>query len=309
MNPNNFRRSHHAFTLVELLVVIAIIGVLVGLLLPAVQAAREAARRMQCSNNLKQIGLALHNYHDSRKTFPPGYISNLDTAGNETGPGWGWTSMTLPHLEQAPLFERINFSLAIENPVNSLVRVQSIPTLLCPSDPAPHLWMTKRRSLSTGAELGDVCEVASANYVGVFGTSEPGVGGDGIFFRNVATKFRDILDGTSATLMVGERSFRLGEATWTGAVIGSVIVPDGNDGVGTGPPEAASSLILGHTGDGNGPGDNRSHVNQFYSVHSGGGSHFLFCDGHVAFLNRSMDYQVYQALTTRAGGESTGSEF
>jgi prepilin-type N-terminal cleavage/methylation domain-containing protein/prepilin-type processing-associated H-X9-DG protein len=309
MNPSKLGRGQRAFTLVELLVVIAIIGVLVGLLLPAVQAARETARRMQCSNNLKQVGLALHNYHDSRNAFPPGYISDVDSTGSEIGPGWGWASMVLPQLEQAPLFERINFAFPIENPINSSVRVQSIPTLLCPSDPAPSLWMTTRRSLSTGVALGEICEVASANYVGVFGTSEPGVGGDGIFFRNVATKFRDILDGTSTTLMVGERSFRLGEATWTGAVTDAVTIPDGSDGVGTGPPEASSGLVLGHTGDGNGPGDNRSHVNQFYSLHSGGGSQFLFCDGHVVFLNRSIDYQVYQALTTRAGGEPTDSDF
>lgn len=309
MNPSKLGRSQRAFTLVELLVVIAIIGVLVGLLLPAVQAAREAARRMQCSNNLKQVGLALHNYHDSRNAFPPGYISKVASTGSEIGPGWGWASMILPQMEQAALFERINFSVNIEHSMNSFVRTQSVPTLLCPSDPTTSTWMTRNRDLSTGSVLSDICEVASTNYVGVFGTSEPGVDGDGIFFRNVATSFRDILDGTSTTLMVGERSFRLGEATWTGAVTGAVIVADGGDGVGTGPPEPAASLVLSHTGDGNGPGVSKAHVNQFYSLHSGGGGQFVFCDGHVAFLNSSIDYQVYQALTTRAGGEAVSSDF
>lgn len=298
-----------AFTLLELLIVIAIIGILIGLLLPAVQAARESARRMQCSNNLKQVGLALHSYHDSRKAFSPGYISEIDSAGNEIGPGWGWASMMLNRLEQAALFEQINFSLPIEHDINRFVRVQSVSTLLCPSDPAPDTWIARRRELSSGALLGDLCQVASANYVGVFGTTEPGVGGDGIFFRNEPVRFRDIIDGTSTTLMVGERSFRLGEATWTGAVTGAVIVADGSDGVGTGPPEPAASLVLAHTGDGNGPGLSRAHVNQFYSLHSGGGAQFVFCDGHVAFLNRSIDYQVYQALTTRAGGEAVSADF
>src|SRR5881227_3378700 len=106
----------HGFTLIELLVVIAIIAVLIALLLPAVQAAREAARRSQCVNNLKQMGLALHNYHDTVGVFPPGYVSSqapgskpiLD--GNDTGPGWAWGSMILPQLEQDPLFHAINFS-------------------------------------------------------------------------------------------------------------------------------------------------------------------------------------------------------
>lgn len=303
----NRRRS--AFTLIELLVVIAIISILIGLLMPAVQGAREAARRIQCSNNLKQIGLALHNYHDTHNAFPPGYISNVDASGTETGPGWGWPGLILPQMEQAPLFNRIDISFPIQHDINSFARSQSIPTLLCPSDSAPQIWLTQRRDLSSGNLLSDICEVASSNYVGVFGTTEPGVDGDGIFSRNMAVRFRDIVDGTSTTLLVGERSFRLGEATWTGAVAGAVIVADGSDGVGTGPPEPAAGLVLGHTGDGNGPGAPRAHVNQFHSLHHGGGAQFAFCDGHVAFLSSSIDYGVYQALTTRAGGEPVSSEF
>lgn len=290
------------FTLIELLVVIAIIAVLIALLLPAVQQAREAARRTQCRNHLKQLGLALHNYHDNLRTFPPGYVSLFDVAGNDTGNGWGWCSYLLPQLDQAPLYNQINFNAGIEQAANNTVRVQTLPTLLCPSDTAPNRWQTARRNLSTGALLSNICEVASANYVGMFGTFEPGVGGDGVFFRNSQIGLRDLTDGSSSTLLVGERSFRLGEATWTGAVTGAVIVPDGSDGVGTGPPESAASLILGHSGDGYSPGDRRSHVNQFYSQHSGG-VHFLFGDGHVGFLSNSLDYRVYQTLTTRAGGE------
>ena len=308
MTKTSHAIQRRGFTLIELLVVIAIIAVLIALLLPAVQQAREAARRTQCRNNLKQLGLALHNYHDNLRTFPPGYVSLFDVAGNDTGAGWGWCSHLLPQLDQGPLYNQINFNVGIEQVANDAVRVQTVPTLLCPSDTAPNRWQTAMRDLSTGAFLSNICEVASANYVGMFGTFEPGVGGDDVFFRNSKIGLRDLTDGSSSTLLVGERSFRLGEATWTGAVTGAVIVPDGSDGVGTGPPESAASIILGHSGDGYSPGNPRSHVNQFYSLHTGG-VHFLFGDGHVSFLSSSLDYRVYQALTTRAGGEPVSTDF
>jgi prepilin-type processing-associated H-X9-DG protein len=245
---------------------------------------------------------------DMRIAFPPGYVSLFDAVGNDTGPGWGWASLLLPQLDQGPLYNRISFNVGIEQPANSAVRLQKLPTMVCPSDTAPDRWQTASCDLSTGAFQGNICEVASANYVGMFGTFEPGVGGDGVLFRDSSIGLRDLTDGSSSTLMVGERSFHLGAATWTGAVTGAVIVPDGSDGVGTGPPESAASLILGHSGDGFSPGDRRSHVNQFHSQHSGG-VHFVFGDGHVRFLSNSLDYRVYQALTTRTGGESVSDGF
>ncbi|MGO9919341.1 MAG: DUF1559 domain-containing protein, partial [Isosphaeraceae bacterium] len=125
---------YRAFTLIELLVVIAIIAVLIALLLPAVQSAREAARRIQCCNNLKQIGIALHNYHDAIGAFPPGYLSLMDpvTFDND-GPGWGWASFSLNQMEQLPVYNSINFELRIEFPANQTARLTVLGSFLCPS--------------------------------------------------------------------------------------------------------------------------------------------------------------------------------
>ena len=294
------------FTLIELLTCVSIIGLLIALLLPAVQAAREAARRAQCVNNLKQIGLALQNYHGSVGAFPPGYVSNFDLNGTDTGPGWGWAAMILPQMEQANLFNAINFSLPIEVPANGTVRLVGIQTFLCPSDSVKPTWTATKRDLA-GNPVATICDVTPSNYVGVFGTTEPGVDGDGVFSRNGRIGIRDITDGTSQTLIVGERSHHLGEATWVGAVTGaSMFPPPGSPA----PPvvDNASGMVLGHTGDGYGPGATFSYVNEFFSRHSGG-VNFLFVDGHVQFLKTTLSYKTYNALTTRAGGEVVGGDF
>src|ERR1700722_7689929 len=126
-------RRRLGFTLIELLVVIAIIAVLIALLLPAVHAAREAARRAQCSNNLKQIGLGMHNYHSSLSTFPPAYITIVtsDATIAETGPGWGWGTMILGDLEQRPLYNATNFSLQVTDPGSMTVRTANLSVFLC----------------------------------------------------------------------------------------------------------------------------------------------------------------------------------
>src|SRR5437899_9409676 len=184
------------FTLIELLVVIAIIAVLIVLLLPAVQKVREAAQRAKCKNNLKQIGLAFHNYHSANERFPSGFISKaLEEDGPGLGPGWGWGALLLPYLEQDSLFRQIDFAKDISDPTNARARITSVSIFLCPSDdpPAP----TFTASDESGAAI---CAVAFANYVGVGGTLEvtgyPDTA-NGVVFRNRRIRVSDISDGAS----------------------------------------------------------------------------------------------------------------
>jgi prepilin-type N-terminal cleavage/methylation domain-containing protein/prepilin-type processing-associated H-X9-DG protein len=299
--------GNRGFTLIELLVVIAIIGLLVALLLPAVQAAREAARRTQCVNNLKQIGVALHNYESPYRTLQPGYVSNFDASGNDTGPGWGWSALLLPQMEQKPLFDAANLSLPIEDPTNQTSRLIRISVYLCPSDDQAPSWVAMKRD-ANGNPIQTICQVASANYVGMFGTSDPGVDGDGIFFRDSSIGISAVIDGTAQTIAAGERGHNLGEATWVGSVTGAALYPVDNDGVGYPRVESGPGMVLGHAGGNLGPGDPSAEVNQFYSRHPGG-VNFLFADGHVSFLKTTLNAKTFRALATRAGGEVISGDF
>jgi prepilin-type N-terminal cleavage/methylation domain-containing protein/prepilin-type processing-associated H-X9-DG protein len=289
----SFRRT--GFTLIELLVVIAVIAVLIGLLLPAVQKVREAASRTKCNNNLKQIGLACHNYHDAARHFPAGYVSGVAADQSDTGPGWGWATHILPHIEKEPLFTAIKLDQPIEAPANLNQRTTMIPLYLCPSDVTTGNWTA--RPYSTGGNPGtDICDVASTNYVGVFGPGEPGVDGEGVFFRNSRVSTKNITDGTSTTLLAGERSTRMGPATWTGSVTGAKLYEPNN-----GPQiKAAAGMVLGRAR--HSPNTSGGEVNEFSSRHSSG-ANFVFADGHVAIITSDIDPAVYRALATRAGGE------
>ena len=286
--------KRRGFTLIELLVVIAIIAILIALLVPAVQKVREAAARMSCTNNLKQIGLGLHNYHDANRCFPSGYVSNFDGNGNDTGPGWGWAAYILPYMEQNNLYAAIHFDQAIESSLNASVRVTPLKSYLCPSDDAPPTFAAQAFD-AAGNPVATICQVASANYVGVFGVSEPGVSGEGLFFRDSNVGLKDITDGTSQTLMVGERAHNLAPSTWAGAVTHAEVFLYNS-----------SNMVLGHTGESNGVAPAES--NNFSSRHNGG-VNFLFADGHVHFLTTSVSQTVYTALSTRAGGEPVGGDF
>jgi prepilin-type N-terminal cleavage/methylation domain-containing protein len=300
-------RVARGFTLIELLVVIALVAMLIALLLPAVQAAREAARRTHCANNLKQIGLALHNYHGVHNVFPPGYTTGLgqgSPGAPETGPGWGWAAQLLGQLDQGPIFNALNFNLPITDGGSATARQAVLATFLCPSsigsgpfNPSIQFTITMDQVWHVTASV----PLAAGQYVASAGPStDNGIPapGDGVFFRNSRIGLRDITDGSSQTLLVGERSREVADATWVGVMPGIVVCPS----LGWAIPDCApaSAAVLGTTGPKVGP--LRVGAANFSSLHPGG-SHFLLGDGSVRFLKTSIDTRVRAALATRAGGE------
>ncbi|MCR9198958.1 MAG: DUF1559 domain-containing protein [Planctomycetaceae bacterium] len=311
------------FTLIELLVVIAIIAILIALLLPAVQQARAAARRTQCRNNLRQLGIALHNYHDIYSTFPPGYtargMSSADPISAETGPGYAWSFALLPQIEQGNLFEQVDTNLDAADVVNrAFVQNTVLTSFLCPSDSAPDTFEVTDTN-------GVTYRLPRSNYPGILGyasaTMNPGRA-SGIFFRNSRIRFRDITDGTSNTICVGERQARHqfnqvaqpvdAFTTWYAAIPG-VIRNAGMQGMMTGMTEGPASMILGHVGQPammgmmqmhNTP-NQTNHIVHFSSQHTGG-VQFLLADGSVHFLSQNIDFDTFRRLGERADGEVVG---
>jgi prepilin-type N-terminal cleavage/methylation domain-containing protein/prepilin-type processing-associated H-X9-DG protein len=321
--------NRRGFTLIELLVVIAIIAVLIALLLPAVQAAREAARRAQCVNNLKQMGLALHNYHDAVGAFPMSYIAfqPFTNGSSDTSPGWAWSTMILSQLEQVNLFNATNFWLAVESPANSTVARASLNVYLCPSDPMPGGPYTVTNA--TGAALALVSPTSYAACVGndltdsTTGLNNDGIG-NGVMCRNSKIRIADITDGTSQTILVGERAWSINSGTWVGVVTNGVIRRGpANPCPTTGAPfYLAATLVQAHCNVLNTIQDPDGGLDDYSSRHPGG-ANTLFGDGSVKFLKsvlgnngtRSDGSTIYsqgslilQSLGTRAGGEVLSSD-
>jgi prepilin-type processing-associated H-X9-DG protein len=238
----------------------------------------------------------------------PGIVNPPPIVQIDTGPGWGWASFILPQMEQLPLYDSINFIDQVWWPENETSRMVPMSMFTCPSDGAAPTWTAYHQFLfQINSPTIPICDLAASNYVGMYGISEPGAEGEGVFFRNSAIDMRNITDGLSQTIAVGERSYLLGGSTWTGAVTGATLLPPPN-GVGRFRPEHSAGMVLGHAGEGRTPGDAQGDTNQFYSRH-GKGVLFLFVDGHVSFLKSTMNYKAYAALATRAGNEVISSDY
>jgi prepilin-type N-terminal cleavage/methylation domain-containing protein/prepilin-type processing-associated H-X9-DG protein len=307
-------RDTPGFTLIEVLVVITVVSLLIALLLPAVQSAREASRRLQCANNLKQLGLALHGYHGSMDAFPPAYISAVQPGEvnyPELGPGWGWGAMILPQLEQRPLFDSINFGRQITDATSITARQGVIAAYLCPSStPLGPVRVTGDES----QKIILVADLAASQYIASAGQGEveevPG-SNNGLLFRNSRVSFRDATDGLSQTLLAGERSRNLADATWVGAV------PSGHACTNPSWPvrDCATSnvMVMANTGPWpdepwvNVPNHKGSKADDYWSLHPGG-CNFLLGDGSVRFIKETVNPTVFSALASRAGGEVVGSD-
>jgi prepilin-type N-terminal cleavage/methylation domain-containing protein len=281
------------FTLVELLVVIAIIGILVALLLPAIQAAREAARRTQCANNLKQIGIALHNYHDTYRVFPSEKtMSNRPSDGllrcEDPGPSWdvepgNWEIFLLPFIEQSAAYDQLDWGRPYNQAPNTAVFQGDYPGYLCPSNPKHQKGI--HGSCGGASMIHYFAVMGTGVFSGARASSECHHTTDGVFAMRGGTNMRDILDGTSNTAMVAEaRGYQPADLT-TG--LHSVA-------------DARCMRISALTWFGIPPNG----LNRWFAPSSfhPGGLHVLLADGKVRFVSENIDYNTWRELGSRASG-------
>jgi len=341
MTPLGARRS--AFTLIELLVVIAIIAILIGLLLPAVQKVREAASRMKCQNNLKQLGIAVHSFHDATGGFPPAIVNS--GRWNSNGPAslsyypsdgaWyvynhsGFVFL-LPYIEQDNLYKQYDFKVpgSLSSPYgiplpptagaltashpNALVQATKLKVFTCSSDRDPEVLISNTSS----TDFYQRPNTARSNYLfssggltDYNGPNDWNSASAGAFGHNTRVKMTEIRDGTSSTIAIGESVQYKNGSTGTSTIFG----PYWGSGTHT--------ATIGYTPSGdprfniNAPfstgcttGPNCVYAWTFSSFHSGG-ANFVMCDGSVRFLSQSISYPTFYALNTRAGGEVLGNDY
>ena len=313
----NIRSSRDGFTLIELLVVIAIIAILIALLVPAVQKVRESASRLQCQNNLKQIGLAMNGFESQYKTFPPGALRSATTGAvsdlckrlgvTANGVNHSWAIFILPHLEQGNLFANYNLNADCTSSANKSARETQVAVFLCPTVPTGSFGRMNVVSATVSYASADYgpCNAYSANLESA-GYVDVSVNRNGILQVNKAYGIPEVTDGTSNTFLVSEdagrpdehRAGRLyasgGQTDGGWADHNSEYIIHGFDATGTTNPGSC------HTNCTNG--------NEIYSFHSGGANH-VFADGSVRFISQTMDIRLFVRFVTRAGNDVTPSDY
>ncbi len=309
-------RSFRGFTLIELLVVIAIIGVLIALLLPAVQAAREAARRVQCTNNLLQLSIAVQNYEAANQLLPPGVVNPTGPISNTpTGYHFGWAARVLPYIEESAVYNHLNFGVGVYDVSNITARAIVIGPMLCPSDGGANRASIESIQEARGGEggPGNASPYGEAGSGGLAQSSYAACHHDveapidttnhGAFYLNSTIGFDDITDGTSKTIFLGEKR-RTGDLGWASGTSATL------RNTGRGPNAFVAPAAGGPAGAGGGAAGSPEgplYVGGFSSLHSGG-SNFAFGDGSVHFLRDSINPDVFRRLGHRADGEMISAD-
>jgi len=282
-NQRASRQSRHGFTILELLVTFGVITTLVSLILPAVGSAREAARQLQCKNQLKQIGLALHSYHETNACLPAGWQWEASKKS-----AYSWSVTLLPYLEQRAIYDQVDRNQLLSHPSNLSARSTSIVNFLCPSDIIDPTFMLFEENESGSAKTPtSIIELPTTSYVGVFGTIEaddeiPAPLGDGTFLDSKPVRFVHLQRGLSNTIIVGERTMAKVPSTWLGVDIAG---------------EDAACRLVGSAMTS--PNCSLCDECEFSSRHPGG-SHFLWADGRVRILSESLDTNTYQQMARRS---------